>query len=99
MTSRQLLDEMSTSQSDLKKLAKILVAADPEIFSSPENTFELNQTAPEIRTIGGRAKKSSTTSKPSDVRASVATHLSRFAFLNDPPTATVSDRLFDIIQF
>ena len=28
-TLRQLLDEMSTSRSDLKKLAKILVAADP----------------------------------------------------------------------
>ena len=91
---------MSTSQSDLKKLAKILVAADPGIFPSLENPFESNHTAPEIHAIARRMKKSpKTTVNNIDVHASVTVRLTCFAFLNDPPTATASDHLFNIIRF
>ena len=89
---------MSTSQSDLKKLAKILVATDPGIFPLLENPFKSNHTAPEICAIARRMKKSpKTTVNNINICASVTVCLTCFAFLNNLQTATASDHLFNII--
>jgi hypothetical protein len=86
---------MSTCRSELKKLARILVGADAELFPSPENIdgrFK-NQTAPEIRVAASKSSKKPTHlhpfHDPDHVRALVTGRLVDFAFLNDPPTATV----------
>lgn len=80
----------------MKKLAKILVGSDPELFLSPENIKQpfKDRVAPEIRVIATRSSKKSARSHPfydpDHVRTSVIDRLTDYAFLNDPPTTTVS---------
>lgn len=92
----QLLNEISTCRSELKKLARILVGSDPELFPLPEDSkqpFE-DKAAPEIRGIAAKSAKRSTQSRtfhdPGHVHTSVTACLIDFAFLNDPPIATAS---------
>jgi len=72
------------------------VGSDPELFPSPENSEQpfQDKTAPEVRVIAAKLAKQSTQAHPfhdpGHVRTLVATRLVSFAFLNDPPTATVS---------
>ena len=85
---------MSTCQSELKKLAKILVGSDPDLFPSREDhtrAFQ-DQPIPEIRIIAARLEKTHAKAKSeklfhdSDhVCNSVYPRLAQFAFLNDPP--------------
>jgi hypothetical protein len=96
----QLLNEISTCRGELKKLARILVGSDPDLFPSPENIAEpfKNQTAPEIRLTVARSSKkpahrSHQVHNPDHIRALVADHLADFAFLNNPPTTAVSIRM------
>ena len=90
---------MSTCRSELKKLAKILVGSDPDLFPSREDhtrAFQ-DQPIPEIRIIAARLEKTRAKAKseklfhdPNHVRNSVYPRLAQFAFLNDPPTVAVS---------
>ena len=79
----------------MKKLVKILVGSDPELFPIPENIGEpfKDQTAPEIRAIAAKSSRKTTKSHPfwdpDHVHTSVTDRLVDFAFLNDPPTSTV----------
>lgn len=98
----QLLTDISTSRGELKKLAKILVGVDLGLFPllTEDHKAFADRSAPEIRTIAARMekkkkkKKAPAGSQPlhnsSHVRASVTSRLAQFAYLNDPPTATVS---------
>ena len=90
---------MSTCRSELKKLAKILVGSDPSLFPSLEDHARAfkDQPTSEIRIIAARLEKTRAKAKsdkvfhdPNHVRNSVIPRLAQFAFLNDPPTATVS---------
>ena len=95
----QLLTDISTSRGELKKLAKILVGVDLGLFPllTEDHKAFADRSAPEIRTIAAKMekkKKAPAGSQPlhgsSHVRASVTSCLAQFAYLNDPPTATVS---------
>ena len=94
----QLLTDISTSRSELKKLAKIFVGVDPSLFPlSEDHKSFLDRSAPEVRTIAARMekkkKKAKAVSQPlhdsNHVRTSVASRLAQFAFMNNPPTANV----------
>ena len=91
----QLLNEISTCRGDLKKLAQILVGSDPELFpdSDINQSFE-DQKAPEICAIAAKTSKKPAKShrfhNPDHVRTLTASRLVDFAFLNNPPTTTVS---------
>ena len=96
---------MSTCRSELKKLAKILVGSDPKLFPSCEDhawAFQ-DQPVPKIRIIAARlekarakAKSENTFHDPNHVRNLVIPRLAQFAFLNNPPTVTVSTDPFPI---
>ena len=93
----QLLNEFSTCRSELKKLAKILVGTDSELFPSREEEAQelQDKTASEIRIIAARLEKKRARSErflydPDHIRTSVAGCLAQFEYLNHPPTATVS---------
>jgi hypothetical protein len=97
-TALQLLTEMSTCRSELKKLAKILVGSDPEIFPSNENKHQFqDQTVPEIRAAAARLEKKSGRGQktpiydPAHVSTMVTNRLINFAYLNNPPTVVVSN--------
>lgn len=72
------------------------MGSDPELFPSSEDSEQLvwDKAAPEIRVVAAKSAKRSTQFNllhdPDHVRTSVATRLTDFAFLNDPPTAAVS---------
>jgi len=91
----QLLGEISTCRGELKKLARVLVGSDPELFPSPENIDQpfKDQTAPRICVVAAKSSKKPIKSHPfwdpSHVRILVANHLVDFSFLNDPPMAAV----------
>lgn len=91
----QLLNKISTYWGNLKKLARVLVGLDPELFPSPENISQpfKSQTAPEICGTAARLSRKPVKSSPfwdlDHVCTLVADCLAGFAFLNDPPTATV----------
>ncbi|KAF9789591.1 hypothetical protein BJ322DRAFT_1105454 [Thelephora terrestris] len=95
-TSTILTTDISTSRSELKKLAKILVGVDPGLFPllSKDHNALADRSAPEIRTIAAKMlknkKNTPATSQPlydySHVRASVTSRLAQFAYLNNPPT-------------
>lgn len=84
----QLLNEVSTCRSELKKLTKILVGSDSDLFPSPENDKQCFQSkaTPEIRVIAARSAKRPTLSHPlydpDHVQTSVASRLINFSFLN-----------------
>jgi hypothetical protein len=91
------LNEFSTCRSELKKLAKILVGSNPDLFPSCEDQADALQNKPahEIRIIAARLDKKRTKSeKPlydsEHVRTSVIACLGQFEYLNCPPTITVS---------
>ena len=90
---------MSTWQSELKKLVKILVGSDPSLFPSLEDHARAfkDQPTSKIRIIAARLEKTRVKAKsdkvfhnPNHVRNSVIPHRAQFTFLNDPPMATVS---------
>ena len=98
----QLLNELSTCQSKLKKLAKTLVGYDHNIYLLCEDHMQAfqDQPTPEICIIATRLEKTQAKSKsktlfydPDHFQNSVIAHLSHFTYLNDPPTATVSASL------
>ena len=95
----QLLNEITTCRSELKKTAQALVRVDPELFPSPENVNRslVDLTASEIRAA---ATKKSTKSQPNwdwgHVSTTVSSRLDNFSFLNDPPTPTVCAPMRDI---
>jgi hypothetical protein len=94
------MTEMSTSRSEMKKLAKSLVGADPEIFPPREGQEPLellDEPIADIRTITSRKERRKSKSKPEQplhdpehVRDAVTCRLVQFAYLNDPPTVDVS---------
>ena len=96
------MNEFSTCRSELKKLAKILVGSDPDLFPLHEDqakAFE-DQPTPEICVIAARLEKTWAKGKgkskaeqlhdPKDVHDLVTGRLAQFAYLNYPPTTTVS---------
>ena len=93
MTAQQLLNELSTCRSDVKKLAKILVASDSELFPASANESFDNKTTIEIRAAAAKALKKSGQSHsphdPSRIRTLIEERLTNFSFLNDPPTDEV----------
>lgn len=81
----------------MKKLAKLLVGCDAELFPLCEEEAQAfqGQPAPEIRVIAARFKKKHAKSEkllhdPDHVRTLVVGRLAQFSYLNDPPTITVS---------
>jgi len=72
------------------------VGSDPELFPSPENIEQpfKDQASPEIRVIAAKSSKKRARSHPfydpEHVRTLVTNRLVDFAFLNNPPTTTVS---------
>ena len=93
------MTDIATSRGELKKLAKILVGADPTLFPlSEDHKSFIDRSAPEIRMLAARMekkkKKVAAGSQPlydsNHVCASVASRLVKFTYLNDPPTADVS---------
>lgn len=93
----QLLNEFSTCRSEVKKLARILVGSDPELFPlCADQAQDLqDKSATEIRGIAARLEKKRDKSKqhfhdPDHVRTSITGRLAQFEYLNDPPTITVS---------
>ena len=58
----QLLNEVSTYWSELKKFAKILVGSDPELFPLPEDGEQHSQdkAAPKIHATAAKSAKQST---------------------------------------
>ena len=90
---------MSTCRSELKKFVKVLVGSDPSLFPSLEDHARAfkDQPTSEIWIIAARLEKTQVKAKsekvfhdPNHVHNSVIPHLTQFAFLNDPPMATVS---------
>ncbi|KAF9783130.1 hypothetical protein BJ322DRAFT_1110024 [Thelephora terrestris] len=87
-----LLNEIATCRGELKKLAKILVKSDPELFP-PENNEgpPWDKTTSEIRTIAARLARQPANVQPlydsNHVRTLVARRLTDLVFLNNPPTA------------
>ncbi|KAF9781496.1 hypothetical protein BJ322DRAFT_1022910 [Thelephora terrestris] len=87
-----LLNEIATCRGELKKLAKILIKSDPELFP-PENNEgpPWDKTTSEIRTIAARLAKQPANVQPlydsNHVRTLVARRLTDLVFLNNPPTA------------
>ena len=98
---------MSTCQSELKKLAKILVGSDPKLLPPREDharAFQ-DQPVPEIRIIAARLEKARAKAKsenifhdPDHIRNLVIPRLAQFSFLNDPPTVAVSADPFPVIM-
>ncbi|KAF9777993.1 hypothetical protein BJ322DRAFT_1214923 [Thelephora terrestris] len=89
-----LLTEVSTSRSELKKLAKLLVASDPELFPiSEDQEGILTRSVPEIRRIASRLERRARFGialpphNPNHVRTSVVSRLTDSVYLNEPPTA------------
>ena len=85
------MNEISTSRSELKKLAQILVASDPSIFppSERQQLILSARSAPEIRRMDSRAPRF-VSNDPEHVHTIITSQLANFGFMNDPPTATVS---------
>ena len=90
---------MSTCRSKLKKLAKILVGFNPSLFPSLEDHPQAfkDQPTSKIQIIAKRLEKTQVKAKsdkvfhdPNHIHNSVIPCLTQFAFLNNPPTATVS---------
>ena len=97
------MNELSTCRPELKKLAKILVGSDLNIFPLCKDHAQAFQDQPalEIHIIATRLEKAQAKAKsntlfhnPDHVRNSVFARLAQFAYLNDPPTVTMSAGLF-----
>jgi len=101
-----LSTDISTSRGELKKLARFLVTADPELFPLSTDQHALldpDLSAVEVRASAIRMEKKQAKSRsepprhdPAHVRTSVAERLIQFAFLNDPPTSN-GDPLANLI--
>lgn len=92
----QLLNEFSTCWSELKKLAKILVGSDPDLFplrSDQAQEFQ-DKSAAEIRLIAARLEKKNGKAEllydPDHIRTSIMESLTQFKYLNYPVTTSVS---------
>lgn len=94
------MTDISTSRGELKKLARVLVISDPDLFPLSKDQHALlvqDFTAPEIRASATRMEKKQAKSRserprhdPAHVRTLINERLAQFAFLNDPPISSVS---------